>query len=325
MMKRVSVVLCTYNGARFLRQQLDSVLAQTYPLHELIIQDDGSTDETLGIISEYSSSWSCIRFYKNESQHGINGNFYSAMRRATGDLIAICDQDDIWEPEKLAIQVEAIGEKLLCAGRSKPFSEDGSFVYCDSRMPNITLLRMLYCAEIAGHTMLVRKDILNLLPSDCNAVRFRCYDIVFSVVASAYDSIIYIDKVLVHQRRYASASTYTSVEDSLPTAQNAFKMIWWCLRHYRIIKIKSRPVYEAWLNLLESLNITTTSCRNGIRMMQLQKSLRVIDLISLSFFCLRHREEICHTRGRFPSNVVRALLYPITSCYYQRALILESR
>lgn len=49
----VSIVLCTYNGARFLREQLDTIVGQTYPLSEIIIQDDGSTDATLGIISEY--------------------------------------------------------------------------------------------------------------------------------------------------------------------------------------------------------------------------------------------------------------------------------
>lgn len=52
-MKKVSVVMCTYNGARYIREQIESLLRQTYPLHEIIVQDDGSTDGTCDIVSEY--------------------------------------------------------------------------------------------------------------------------------------------------------------------------------------------------------------------------------------------------------------------------------
>ena len=81
----VSIVLCTYNGAKYLSEQLDSILAQTYPPHEIIIQDDNSTDETVDIIHEYARKYSFMKFFKNNSEHGVNGNFISAMQRATGD------------------------------------------------------------------------------------------------------------------------------------------------------------------------------------------------------------------------------------------------
>ena len=84
----VSIVLCTYNGAKYLSEQLESILAQTYPLHEIIIQDDNSTDETVNIIHEYACKYSLIKFFKNNSAHGVNGNFLSAMQRATGDLLS---------------------------------------------------------------------------------------------------------------------------------------------------------------------------------------------------------------------------------------------
>ena len=322
-MKNVSVVLCTFNGEKYLRQQLDSVLAQTYPLYELIIQDDGSTDGTKAVIADYASRYTFIKYYENEAEHGVNGNFYSAMRHATGDLIAICDQDDVWQPDKLALQVEAIGDKMLCGGRSKPFSGDGSFVYDDPRIPNITLLRMLHCAEIAGHTMLVRRELIALLPSpqDSWAVRHRCYDIVFSVVAAAFDSIVWLDRVLVEQRRHALANTYTSTEDSLPTAHNAVHMLGWCMRHYKEVKQSSYPYYHVWEELLKAIDAPTAVCKQGIKMMQLQSSSRLLDFFRLAWFCLQHREEICHTRGKWPVNAVRALLFPLTSCYYWRGLI----
>ena len=322
-MEKVSVVLCTYNGERFLREQLDSVLAQTYPLHEVIVQDDGTTDDTVRIAHEYANHYPQIKVYINEGEHGINGNFYSAMRRATGTLIAICDQDDIWEPCKLAVQVEIIGNRLLCGGRSKPFSEDGSFVYYDMRMPNITLFRMLYCAEMAGHTMLVRRELLDRLPK-CRVVSTRCYDIVFSVLAAALDSVIFVDRVLVHQRRYATASTYTSIENSLPTASNAWNLLQWCWKNYGEVKRRSRPIYQAWEELLTLSGSSTKDCQDAIHMMQLEQQEGVVAFVRLVRLCVCHRNEILHTRGRFPINVVRAMLFPLTSCYYQRALLSEN-
>ena len=75
----VSIVLCTYNGARYIEQQLDSIIAQTYPIHEIIVQDDGSTDDTWTILERYARNYSVIRLFRNEGRHGVNGNFLSAI------------------------------------------------------------------------------------------------------------------------------------------------------------------------------------------------------------------------------------------------------
>lgn len=321
MRESVSIVVCTYNGGRFLRAQLDSLLAQTYPVAEIIIQDDGSTDDTMSILADYAARHPYIKVYSNEGAHGINANFYSAMRRASSRWIALCDQDDVWEPGKIARQMEAVGDCLLCASRSAPFSEDGSFVFYDKRVPNVTLLRMLYCAEIAGHTMLVNRRLLDMLPMQSAACRKRCYDCVLSVAAAACQSIVWLDDVLVHQRRYVTASTYTSAADSLPTVNNGVNMLVWCLRHYFTVKCRSAGTYREWEEFLRLLGTDNPVSRDGIRMMQLQQSTTLADVVRLTAFCVRHRQEILHTKGRFPQNLVRALLFPLTSCYYQRKVI----
>ena len=96
-MKTVSVVMCTYNGSRYLREQLDSLMSQTYPLHELIVQDDGSTDGTVAIAEEYRQRYpeANITVFRNSRQLGFNRNFFDACSKASGELIACCDQDDI--------------------------------------------------------------------------------------------------------------------------------------------------------------------------------------------------------------------------------------
>jgi glycosyltransferase involved in cell wall biosynthesis len=103
---RVSVVVCTYNGEKYLRDQLQSILNQTQPPDEVVISDDGSTDSTLGIVGEFTSSSSGPqrpgwRVETRRTPLGVSGNFASALTKARGEFIALADQDDVWEPERI--------------------------------------------------------------------------------------------------------------------------------------------------------------------------------------------------------------------------------
>ena len=91
--------MCTYNGDKYLEQQIDSILCQTYPIHELIIQDDCSTDRTVTIIEAYQKRDPRVKLYINEAPLGFNYNFSSAFAKAEGEYIASSDQDDIWRPD----------------------------------------------------------------------------------------------------------------------------------------------------------------------------------------------------------------------------------
>ena len=85
------------------------------------------------------------------------------MHRTTGDFIAIADQDDIWEADKIANQMTTIGNKLLCSGLTRPFSTDGSFAYFDNRPRNVSIFRMMFLG-LPGHTMLFRRELLRMMP-----------------------------------------------------------------------------------------------------------------------------------------------------------------
>ena len=82
--KTISVVMCTYNGGKYIREQLDSIVLQTCQPYEIIIQDDGSTDDTMDIVAEYAQRYPIIRITKNERGKGINNNFFSAIEKARG-------------------------------------------------------------------------------------------------------------------------------------------------------------------------------------------------------------------------------------------------
>lgn len=104
---RISVAMCTYCGAHFLRAQLESISQQTLTPLEIVIVDDASNDETVEIIRSFSSSVQIpIRVIENEKNLGVIKNFEKAIGLCRGDIIFFADQDDIWAPEKIAAHME---------------------------------------------------------------------------------------------------------------------------------------------------------------------------------------------------------------------------
>ncbi|KQT31102.1 hypothetical protein ASG22_18890 [Chryseobacterium sp. Leaf405] len=101
---KISVALCTYNGEKFLRQQLDSILNQTVKVDEIVVCDDRSKDQTQKILSEYKIQFPDIfKIHINEKNLRSVKNFEKAISLCTGDIIFLSDQDDIWEKSKVII------------------------------------------------------------------------------------------------------------------------------------------------------------------------------------------------------------------------------
>lgn len=98
-MKRVSIVLATYNGERYLKEQLDSIIQQMLEPDELIISDDGSTDKTFDIIKSYLKDNRCV--FIQGPQKGYAQNFLYGLSKSQGDIILFSDQDDIWMNNKI--------------------------------------------------------------------------------------------------------------------------------------------------------------------------------------------------------------------------------
>lgn len=99
----ISVAMCTYNGARYVRQQLESIARQTAAPDEVVICDDASTDRTAQIVETFAAHSAVrVRLIRNTGTLGCTGNFERAIGLCRGDIIVLADQDDIWKPEKLA-------------------------------------------------------------------------------------------------------------------------------------------------------------------------------------------------------------------------------
>lgn len=100
---KISVAMASYNGERFIREQLDSIRAQTRPVDELAVVDDRSTDDTIRILKEYREEHPGfpIHIYQNRTNLGYMKNFRVAAHQVSGDLVLFCDQDDIWMEDKV--------------------------------------------------------------------------------------------------------------------------------------------------------------------------------------------------------------------------------
>lgn len=232
---RVSIVLCTYNGEKYLRSQLDSILSQTYPIHELIIQDDCSIDGTPDIIKEYAEKNPIIKTYFNNQNLGFKNNFSDAVSKASGDYIALSDQDDIWLDNHIQVLAEIIGNRSIASADSRFIDNQGNDLgYTISQEKQMLhfyengiecAFRLFYNSGFFhGHNMLLRADFAKkCLPIPDDIVY---HDIWFTALACFQDGIVYSDTIISlyrqHQHTVTSHRRYNILRDLKMRHHNDF-------------------------------------------------------------------------------------------------------
>ena len=120
MSRKVQILMSAYNGQRYIREQIESLLQQDYPETEILIRDDGSSDQTAAILREYETEHENIRVFIEENA-GVTASFFELLKKSDADYIAFCDQDDVWLPEKVTKAVEQLqkieGPALYCSNK----------------------------------------------------------------------------------------------------------------------------------------------------------------------------------------------------------------
>lgn len=325
--KTVSVVMCTYNGGKYIKEQLDSIVAQTHQPHEVIVQDDGSTDDTMDIVRSYMERYPYIRITQNERGKGINNNFFSAIEKASGEFVAISDQDDVWKEDKLELLLSAIGDKLMCVGRSVPFYDDADervTVHYDKRKPNCNVVRMMY-ATMPGHCTLFRKSLLQHLPSHLESrpiYTHTWYDVILGVTAAALDSIVLIDRVIVMQRRHHDAASYKDVDTKrLRGMGNGAYIVWYGIKHYRQVKPLMVKHFSVRGGFLESIRSDAPIYRDAVRLMRCESRRGIGAFLGLVRWYVKYRHVLFYTYEKDPVALVRAVLHPFMQVYNYRYLL----
>ena len=212
MSKKVAILLSTYNGEKYLREQIDSILAQTYDNFELIVRDDGSKDSTVEIVKEYmEKSDKEIMVGKNL---GFIKSFFELLKHSDADYFSFADQDDIWLPNKIELAVNSLN-KLDDTKPNMAFSNvdyyDTEMNFMgngDSKNKKPSFLNSLYECINQGMTMVINKTardyIIKNIPEKCFFHDWWTY-----MICTAFGSVVQDDVVTVKYRR---AKTNATVE-----------------------------------------------------------------------------------------------------------------
>jgi glycosyltransferase involved in cell wall biosynthesis len=207
MNKQVSIALCTYNGEKYILEQLDSILNQTYKPIEIIIVDDCSSDNTVQIIQEYQQKYSLIKLYCNSFNLGIVKSFNRALSLCGGDYVALSDQDDIWFPNKIEELINNIGDNLLIHSdsilidNSMNIISPSHFLSAKKFKDKSHFIDYLISNNVTGCTVMVSKQLLTLaLPIPEN---FYIHDHYLALIASFYGKLKFLDKPLLYYRQHS--------------------------------------------------------------------------------------------------------------------------
>ena len=191
-MKQVCVLMCTYNGEKYLREQIESVLGQKGVSVRLFVRDDGSTDQTVQILEEYRDAGQLILSTDSLHLGAANGFMELLYRAPEADYYAFCDQDDIWLQGKLAVAAEMLGsggEAALYCSNQTGYRDGQKEGLRFSEIPNLSLTRCICGNVIAGCTMVFNSALKKCLclpghRPDGEVTALRMHDV--WVLASAH-------------------------------------------------------------------------------------------------------------------------------------------
>lgn len=210
----VSVAMATYNGARDIRVQLDDIARQTSPPAELVVSDDRSSDDTLAIVERFAGrAHFPVHIYRNERRLGYRENFLRCAERCSSELIAFCDQDDRWHPQKLEIAArhfEADPEILLLHHNADVVDDSGSRLGRVGPAGHAVVPPLVNppWSFAVGFTQLFRRSLLafsDLWPSSqdqWHAGERLAHDQWFFFLASALGRIVYVPTPLAQYRQH---------------------------------------------------------------------------------------------------------------------------
>ena len=207
--KRIDILMATYNGEKYLVEQLDSIINQTYHNWNLLIRDDNSTDKTLEIIQNYHKKDKRIKILKdNKGNLGIVRNFEELLKSSESEFIMFSDQDDIWVENKLDMYLKMI-EKI----KNKGFMIHSDAILFDKNKSNILkdtfiskkainrgLENVFFNYFVQGATILISKEIKNFILPFPKEVYL--HDRYIHLISELFFERIFVNKALIYYRQH---------------------------------------------------------------------------------------------------------------------------
>ena len=207
--KKIDILMATYNGEKYLVEQLDSIINQTYHNWNLLIRDDNSTDKTLEIIQNYHKKDKRIKILKdNKGNLGIVRNFEELLKSSESEFIMFSDQDDIWVENKLDMYLKMI-EKI----KNKGFMIHSDAILFDKNKSNILkdtfiskkainkgLENVFFNYFVQGATILISKEIKNFILPFPKEVYL--HDRYIHLISELFFERIFVNEALIYYRQH---------------------------------------------------------------------------------------------------------------------------
>lgn len=237
----VAILISTYNGEKYIKEQLESIVNQSYKNFEIHLRDDGSTDKTVAIVKQFFKNYPNKFFFYQGANLGAIGSFNHLISHVNSELYATCDQDDIWLPEKIMDKVKiyktgfsSIDSPFMC------FSDP--VIYKDSTISNITLsdvqsmnVKLLISSyknliamnPVAGCTMLFC-DNAKKLYSRSIGNGLIMHDHLMAVIVSLHGRLVFCDKQHVLYRQHGQnvlGNKDTSITYFLNRLANIYSLV----------------------------------------------------------------------------------------------------
>lgn len=209
----VSVCMATYNGEKFLKMQVQSILAQLDNGDELIVSDDCSTDNTIPLLKSFQDPR--IKIYINSKKKGVTHNFENAIKHSTGKFIFLSDQDDIWEHNKVQKVLTALRSADLVLHNAQLIDENGSTSEQD--LFTIYKTRRGYFKNLTRNTfvgccMAFKKELLkDILPIPNN---IKMHDMWIALIGEKKGHTALMQEKLIQYRRHGNNASTTSKKSS---------------------------------------------------------------------------------------------------------------
>lgn len=214
---KTSVILATFNGEKFLKKQLDSILSQTEQVDEILVFDDKSSDDTINILKEYRNKYSIISIFQNERQLGFALNFWQGLRIANYDIIIFSDQDDIWLPNKVKIikntfsknkdlfslntayELIDSNDKKIKNYKNKRFKDNG-------KLTNVDFKKFIKSPRYPGMAMAINNEFKDILIRD-NENYVYAHDWYINQKAASIGKMFFLNSVTTLYRQHCD-NTY---------------------------------------------------------------------------------------------------------------------
>lgn len=253
--KKVVILLSTYNGEKYIKEQIDSILNQTYSNIQLIVRDDGSCDNTISILKQYEAKKKLILYVgKNK---GFVNSFFELLKKEDSNYYAFADQDDIWKQDKIERAIEALEKEnpnipLLYCSNYTICDNNGNIKGKHRRVKNISFENSLVECIAPGMTMVINKKASELILSKKYD---ECYyhDWWMYMVCVSFGKVIYDNYESVIYRRHNNVETKKE--------QNWFKIQIWRVKqifsnnYFKKVKKQIKSFYNEYEEQLQDEQI----------------------------------------------------------------------